>query len=125
MSARIDHAQFHARSDSLPPVLGKYAEQDEREWQRAFEDALRGLRSIPDPAKFAGWLEPRHREALRTAWRSCEGWRVHPEYVRELRLLGLVEVSGKPSDPGGLTHQRNYLGVFGMKVRRVVIGEDF
>ena len=111
------------RLAALTPTLGRSA-AEEVEWQRAYEDALRGLRSIPNPREFARYLEERHREGLRTAWRSCEGWRVHPEYVRELRLLGLVEVSGVPSDPGGRTHQRNYLGVFGMKVRRVVIGED-
>jgi len=111
-----------ARVDGLPPMLGRTeAGDDAWHWQRAYEDALRSLRSLPDPTLFAVSIDAHHREALRTAWRSREGWRVQPQYVRELRLLGLVEVSGDPDRPGAHAETRNYLSGFGMAVRRVVL----
>lgn len=108
--------------DRLAPALGRVGEGDDAwHWQRAYEDALRSLRSLPDPALFAVSIDAHHREALRTAWRSREGWRVQPQYVRELRLLGLVEVSGDPAHPEANAESRNYLSGFGMQVRRVVL----
>jgi len=109
-------------ADRLEPALGRTTRGDDAwEWQRAYEDALRSLQSLPDPALFAVSIDAHHREALRTAWRSREGWRVQPEYVRELRLLGLVEVSGDPHRPEAHAETRNYLSGFGMAVRRVVL----
>jgi hypothetical protein len=86
---------------------------------------LRALRSSPDPAEFALWLSARHREGLRTAWRSnrtAGGSR--PQYVRELRLLGLVEVSGDTRDPAANAHSRNYLGSFGNAVRKILLAAE-
>lgn len=106
----------------LTPAIGRVEPGDDAwHWQRAYEDALRSLRSLPDPAEFVLWLSERHREALRTAWRSREGWRVDPQYVRELRLLGLVEVSGDPAHPEAHADNRNYLVPFGNQVRRIVL----
>lgn len=107
-----------------PPVLGQENCDEEREWQRAYDDCLRALREIPDPAKFARSIEPHHRAALCAAWRSQDGWRVHPEHVRELRLLGLVEVGGSIRDGAANPSTRNHLGAFGMAVRRVLMGDS-
>ena len=107
------------RYRDLAPMLGR--DDDALAWQRAYDDALRALRSIPDPAEFAVSIGEHHREALRRAWQSRDGWRVHPEHVRELRLLGLVEVSGLPGRPDAFPQSRNHLGAFGMAVRRVVM----
>ena len=111
--------------DALEPMLGKppMATLGPREdppflWERAYKDALKALRTIPDPALFAVSIDEQHREALRAAWRGQNGWRVHPQHVRDLRILGLVEVGGECGD----VHERNHLTAFGMAVRRVVVG---
>lgn len=105
----------------MAPMLGAEDEDDAFLWQRAYDDALKSLRMIPDPALFAASIGERHREGLRTAWRSRDGWRVQPEYAHDLRLLGLVEVSGVPGRPEANPQSRNHLGAFGMAVRRVVM----
>lgn len=116
---RTGASHNQAAIDKLTPMIGN--DDDAFAWQRAHDDALRALRSIPDPALFAASIEERHREALRRAWQSQNGWRVHPEDVRELRILGLVEVSGLPGRPEANPESRNHLGAFGMAVRRVVM----
>lgn len=86
-------------------------------WERAYRDALKALRSIPDAGTFAVSIDERHRDGLRSAWRSECGWRVQPEYVRDFRTLGLVEVGGD----AGNEESRNHLTAFGFAVRRVVM----
>lgn len=117
---------LHAQKaiDGLTPMLGgaPVLAPGEREdpawlWERAYKDALKSLRSIPDPERFAASIDEHHREGLRTAWRSQDGWRVQPACVGELRLLGLVEVGGA----AGNDESHNHLTAFGMAVRRVVM----
>jgi hypothetical protein len=113
-----------AAFNALQPMLGKpmsVAGADEDPaflWERAYRDALKSLRFIPDPDKFAAALDERCRDGLRTAWRGRNGWRVQPEYLRELRLLSLVETGGIETDNA---HERNHLTAFGIAVRRVVM----
>ena len=120
---------LQASIDALTPMLGgapveqvqgAYAERTDPPflWERAYKDALKALRSIPDPQRFAASIDEHHREALRNAWRGQNGWRVGPECLGELRLLGLAEAGGIETENA---HERNHLTAFGIAVRRVVM----
>lgn len=113
-----------AHYDRLTPLLAGRTDEDAAEWQRAYEDALRDLSAVPDPELFAAELEEHHRDALRSAWRGECGYRVHSQHLYELRLLGLVEVSGDPKLPAGRIRERNYLTAFGFAVRRAIIASE-
>ncbi|QZP06815.1 hypothetical protein [Caenibius sp. WL] len=79
------------------------------EWQRAYEDALRSLRAIPDPVMFARFLDGRHLIALCDAIDMRGVFAVTDRaLIRDLQLLGLVEAG-----PAG-----RFLTTFGMRVRR-------
>jgi len=58
--------------------------------------------------------------ALIDTYRGRNGWRVRPEYVVELRSLGLCEAGG--SEPNLDTH--NHLTAFGMAVRRCLVSDE-
>lgn len=122
---RYHASRRQASIDALTPILGDAPIQLEGErkdppflWDRAYRDALKAIRSIPEPRYFADLLDERLREGLRTAWRGQNGWRVQPEYLRDFRFLGLAEVGGVEA---ANDHERNHLTAFGIAVRRVVM----
>lgn len=83
------------------------------ERMRAYHDALLSLRSLPDPAEIAKWLDAIQAAAIygassRGGLHVTHPWCSDKPLIRSLRLLGLVDM------------RDTHLTVMGMKVRRKI-----
>ncbi len=91
------------------------ARSDNDEWDRAFNDALRSIASMPDPAEAAMWLPETCIVGLIAAYDSRGAPRHATEtfgIANEMRQAGLIEVNGP------------HLTAFGNAVRRVIMERD-
>jgi len=104
-------ARLSAPGEIYPPRVTSLHKSDLGETSQAEAQALRDyLADLPDPADFATALPPALIEALASAYRKPEGFRLSDASMAgHLRRLGLVEM-------GGL-----YLSNFGAAVRRAAM----
>lgn len=71
------------------------ARSSDQEWEKAFNDAIRSIRSLPTPQEVAQWLEPEMLALLADSISVSGGITVcgTASQIADLRQRGLVEIN--------------------------------